>query len=266
MTRRARTCFLGAVVAVTLLAGCGGGDDTSDSSATSDRTSHGHRAHGTSTTDGANTDGANTDSPSDVATTEAADGPAFPAGTAAQEQKNSGDWDLVLTDVRVGSHEGYDRIVAGVHGHGRAGLVGEVASTRPCSTGAARPSGSAATRCWTSTHPAPPTRRRARPEYQGPQHFARRRRRRRRRRLRRWHVRGLHAGARRARRRPDPVPGVHAHRPAAAGGRRRRLRAGGPSDAGRGLDVRAECVEPAAAEIRAASTPASGSTGTTTSR
>ena len=117
MMRRATTCLLGAAVAVALLAGCGGGDDTSDSSASGDRTRHAHRTHDTTTA----ADGASTDSPSAAATTETADGPAFPAGTAAQEQENSGDWDLVLTDVRVGSHEGYDRIVLEFTGTGVPG-------------------------------------------------------------------------------------------------------------------------------------------------
>lgn len=115
MMRRATTRLLGAAVAVTLLAGCGGGDDTSDSSASSDRTRHAHRTHETTAATTA------TESPSDAATSDAADGPPFPAGTAAQEQKNSGDWDLVLTDVRVGSHEGYDRIVLEFAGTGVPG-------------------------------------------------------------------------------------------------------------------------------------------------
>lgn len=118
MTRRATARLLGAAVAVVVLAGCGG-DDTSDSSASSDRTRHANRTHETTATTA--TDGASTDSPAGAATSEAADGPAFPAGTAAQEQDNSGDWDLVLTDVRVGSHEGYDRIVLEFAGTGVPG-------------------------------------------------------------------------------------------------------------------------------------------------
>lgn len=117
MTRRATTGLLGAVVAVTLLAGCGNGDDTSDASA-SDHTPRRHHTHAGS---GDESTGSPADSPSSVTTTEAADGPAFPDSTAPQEHKNSGDWDLVLTDVRVGSHEGYDRIVLEFEGTGTPG-------------------------------------------------------------------------------------------------------------------------------------------------
>lgn len=44
-----------------------------------------------------------------------------PANTEPQTAKNHGDWDLVLTDVRVAEHEGYDRTVLEFRGTGRPG-------------------------------------------------------------------------------------------------------------------------------------------------
>jgi hypothetical protein len=48
-------------------------------------------------------------------------GPAFPDTTAAQTAKNAGEWDLVLTDVRVAEHAGFDRIVLEFQGTGTPG-------------------------------------------------------------------------------------------------------------------------------------------------
>jgi hypothetical protein len=47
--------------------------------------------------------------------------PAFPTDTATQFAESSGEWDLVLTDVRVGEHEGFDRIVLEFTGTGVPG-------------------------------------------------------------------------------------------------------------------------------------------------
>jgi hypothetical protein len=49
------------------------------------------------------------------------DAPAFPEGTATQTAEHAGDWDLVLTDVRIGRHEGYDRVVLEFEGTGTPG-------------------------------------------------------------------------------------------------------------------------------------------------
>ncbi len=49
------------------------------------------------------------------------DGPVFPEGTGRQTAENSGEWDLVLADVRVGEHDGYDRIVLEFTGTGTPG-------------------------------------------------------------------------------------------------------------------------------------------------
>lgn len=57
------------------------------------------------------------------------DAPAFPDGTADQSGENAGEWDLVLTDVRVGEHDGFDRVVLEFAGTGvpgwRVGYVDE---------------------------------------------------------------------------------------------------------------------------------------------
>lgn len=55
-----------------------------------------------------------TDDPAD-------DAPAFPDGTADQSAENTGEWDLVLTDVRVGEHDGFDRVVLEFTGTGVPG-------------------------------------------------------------------------------------------------------------------------------------------------
>ena len=64
------------------------------------------------------------DSPSDSPTapaesspaTPAADGPPFPESTDPQTVEPSGEWDLQLVDVRVGDHDGFDRVVLELSG------------------------------------------------------------------------------------------------------------------------------------------------------
>jgi hypothetical protein len=116
--RRATTALLGPLGAVLLLPACGTGGDDEPASA---RTSHQHKTHkptsDASTTSSPTGTTAATDSPS----TAPDDGPPFPDSTARQEAKNSGEWDLVLTDVRIGDHEGYDRVVLEFSGTGTPG-------------------------------------------------------------------------------------------------------------------------------------------------
>ncbi len=47
--------------------------------------------------------------------------PVFPADTKPQTAKKRGAWDLVLTDVRVAEHPGFDRIVLEFEGRGIPG-------------------------------------------------------------------------------------------------------------------------------------------------
>ena len=48
--------------------------------------------------------------------TPAPDGPPFPGSTDPQTAEPSGEWDLQLVDVRVGDHDGFDRVVLELSG------------------------------------------------------------------------------------------------------------------------------------------------------
>lgn len=48
--------------------------------------------------------------------TPAPDGPPFPESTDPQTAEPSGEWDLQLVDVRVGEHDGFDRVVLELSG------------------------------------------------------------------------------------------------------------------------------------------------------
>lgn len=50
-----------------------------------------------------------------------APGPAFLSGSDRQTIRNKGEWDLVLRDVRVGTHDGFDRVVVEFKGTGTPG-------------------------------------------------------------------------------------------------------------------------------------------------
>jgi hypothetical protein len=112
--RRATTVLLSTAAVISLLAACEtvGGDPTS-AAAPSETTAAHEPAPAASTTD---TPAA--DTPRDDSTD---GGPAFPASTARQTAENSGTWDLVLSDVRVGEHESFDRIVLEFTGTGIPG-------------------------------------------------------------------------------------------------------------------------------------------------
>jgi hypothetical protein len=96
--------MLSAATALGVLAACGSG-----------HTNHANRhpAPDSSPTESATTD-TPVDDPPDVV-------PPFPRGTALQTAKHSGPWDLVLRRVRVGEHEGFDRIVLEFTGRGMPG-------------------------------------------------------------------------------------------------------------------------------------------------
>lgn len=105
--RRATTAPLGATAVALLLTACTSGSGAmTDSSPTS----------------------APTSAPTDGPTTS---GESFPEDTPLQLAENSGEWDLVLTDVRVRDHDGFDRIVLEFTGTGVPGWsVGWVDTAR----------------------------------------------------------------------------------------------------------------------------------------
>jgi hypothetical protein len=101
--------------AVLLLSACGvGGDDTSPSSATgatrSPKPVRSADAEPSSPTPTPSASATPSVTPSDTPSPEA-DGPPFPPTTDPQAAEPKGDWDLQLVDVRVGDHDGYDRVV-----------------------------------------------------------------------------------------------------------------------------------------------------------
>lgn len=106
-----------AVALLALVAACGGTDDAPTGDAS------------TSAAPPATTSPAATPTPTATATGDATDAdadadaaaPAFPADTAADTADASADAALTVTDVRVGHHEGYDRVVFELGGTGTPG-------------------------------------------------------------------------------------------------------------------------------------------------
>lgn len=106
-----------AVALLALVAACGGTDDAPTRDAS------------TSAAPPATTSPAATPTPTATATGDATDAdadadaaaPAFPADTAADTADASADAALTVTDVRVGHHEGYDRVVFELGGTGTPG-------------------------------------------------------------------------------------------------------------------------------------------------
>lgn len=120
MPRRSTTALLSAAAVVPFLAGCatddGGDDDPVSGSATGETTTSQEP-----TSDAETTDAPTPDPPVSDQSNQAEGEPDFPDGTARQTAENSGEWDLVLSDVRVGEHEGFDRIVLEFTGTGTPG-------------------------------------------------------------------------------------------------------------------------------------------------
>ncbi len=102
--RRLTTTFLSTAAVAALAAACGNGADPSSTEPSSTEPSSA--------------------SPTSISTTTSSEPtgtPAFPEGTADQTAEYSGEWDLVLMDVRVGEHGGYDRVVLEFSGSGTPG-------------------------------------------------------------------------------------------------------------------------------------------------
>ena len=102
--------------AVLLLAACG--TDASPTSASDTSTSSPETSPATPAEPSSDTPSASADSPSDPPSPapSAPDGPPFPGTTDPQTAEPSGDWDLQLVDVRLGDHDGFDRVVLELSG------------------------------------------------------------------------------------------------------------------------------------------------------
>ena len=101
--------------AALLLAACG--TDTSPTSA-SDATTSSPAPETSSGTPSASPSDSPSGSPSASAESPspAPDGPPFPESTDPQTAEPTGEWDLQLVDVRVGEHDGFDRVVLELSG------------------------------------------------------------------------------------------------------------------------------------------------------
>ncbi len=107
---------LGATLAaaVLLLAACGtDASPTSASEATTTSPSPEPSESPSQTPSESESPSASAESPSPAP---APDGPSFPESTAPQTAEPSGEWDLQLVDVRVGEHDGFDRVVLELSG------------------------------------------------------------------------------------------------------------------------------------------------------
>lgn len=111
--RRATSALLCTAVLVPFLAACGadGGVDPSGAPATRHTKASQKPAEDETTKGPASSETPVEDPP----------GPAFPEGTGGQMAENSGEWDLVLSDVRIGHHPGFDRVVLEFTGTGTPG-------------------------------------------------------------------------------------------------------------------------------------------------
>ena len=107
-----------ATAAVLLLAACG--TDASPTSATDTSTSSPEPSKTSPATSAGSSDApsGSADSPSEPPspTPSAPDGPPFPQTSDPQTAEPSGDWDLQLVDVRLGDHDGFDRVVLELSG------------------------------------------------------------------------------------------------------------------------------------------------------
>jgi hypothetical protein len=104
--------------AVLLLTACGTDASPTSASETSTTSPDGPASSAKPTTTPSGTPSGSASAPeeSPSATPTAADGPPFPESTGPQTAEPEGDWDLQLVDVRVGEHDGFDRVVLELSG------------------------------------------------------------------------------------------------------------------------------------------------------
>ena len=104
--------------AVLLLTACGTDASPTSASETSTTSPDRSASSGKPTTTPSGTPSSSASAPkeSPSATPPAPDGPPFPESTEPQTAEPEGDWDLQLVDVRVGEHDGFDRVVLELSG------------------------------------------------------------------------------------------------------------------------------------------------------
>jgi hypothetical protein len=111
-TRRPASAAWAAATAAALLTACGTGSDVSRASA-EDVGGGGGGGGGKSRSQAQSQepDPSQEPAPSDEPEPAVPDGPEFPASSEPQTAEPTGDWDLQLEDVRMGEHDGFDRVV-----------------------------------------------------------------------------------------------------------------------------------------------------------
>jgi hypothetical protein len=112
---RASAVLLACSVSAALLAGCSGGDDGDDTAAPSSTSASQGGSGGTTTP--ADDGSGNGDTEDDGST----DAPPFPANTQPDTEQASADSHGTVSDIRIGRHDGFDRVVFEVGGTGTPG-------------------------------------------------------------------------------------------------------------------------------------------------
>jgi hypothetical protein len=124
-----------AVVACSVLAGCSGGSDDPDASGTS---SSGSSSSGSSSSSAEETTASPTTGSGDTDDDGGADAPPFPANAEPDTADPSADAAVTVTDIRIGRHDGFDRVVFEVEGTGTPGWAVQYVDD-PTSQGSGEP-------------------------------------------------------------------------------------------------------------------------------
>ena len=123
--------LIAALVTCSVLAGCtGGSDDDNDASASSSSSSSSSSAE--ETTASPTTGSGDTDADGGT------DAPPFPANAEPDTAEPSSDASVTVTDIRIGRHDGFDRVVFEVAGTGTPGWSVQYVD-EPTSQGAGEP-------------------------------------------------------------------------------------------------------------------------------
>lgn len=133
--RRSTTTVLGLVATVSLLSSCGAGGADAGAQPAPDSSNAGKTGTVPAESPSAQPQDPTTSPTSDVAGTAAT---RFPSDHGEQFAKHKGAWDLVLRDIRVGEHDGFDRLVAEFKGAGTPGWNVKYV-TRPRADGSVAP-------------------------------------------------------------------------------------------------------------------------------